>query len=156
MFHRHRIYDTKYESDYDEFDDNCEALISDSDNVREEEPVNMHIRIGNTETKALVDSGSVCTIINKSLANAAVLISQESLWVESPENHDLKAFSNELIKTIGVINPSLKCNKWAAVKVNVTVVEDGHRPIIGQYLFPQPGLFSPKLNNSQMLITTSG
>ena len=48
-----------YDSDYDEFDDNCVAVISDSDNIREGEPVNMHIHIGNTVTKALVDLGSV-------------------------------------------------------------------------------------------------
>ena len=116
MFNRHSIYDANYDSDYDEFDDNCVVLISDSDNIREMEPVNMHICIGNTETKALVDSGSVGTIINNS-------------------------YQTKIIKTIGVINTSVKCSNWAAVKVNVTVVEDGHTPIIGRYLFPQVWTF---------------
>ena len=113
------------------------AVISDSDNIREVEPVNVNIRIGNTEMEALVDSGSVCTIINRILANAVVLISQESFWVQSPENHDLKSFSDELIETIVVINTSMKCNDCAAVNFNVTVVEDGHRPIIGRDLVLQ-------------------
>ena len=106
----------------------------------------MHIRIGKTETKALEDSGSVCTIINRSLPNAVVLNSQESFWVQSPENHDLKTFSNELIKTIGENNTSVKCNDWAAVNFNVTVVED---------LFPQIGFLLTRLNKSQMLIKTN-
>ena len=57
--------------------------------------------------------------------------SKECYWVQSPVFHDLKTFSNELIKTIEVINTSVKCNDWSAINVNVTVVEDDHRPIIG-------------------------
>ena len=101
-------------------------------------PVNLDIRIGNTSTKALVDSGSVGTIINKSLATTVVSECKESFWVQSPEMHELKTFSNDLIKTM--IKTSIKCNDWVAAGVNVTVVEDGHRPIIGQDLFPQLGL----------------
>ena len=43
MMHKHRICDANYDHDYDDFDDNCVAIISDSDNVREVEPVNIHI-----------------------------------------------------------------------------------------------------------------
>ena len=53
--------------------------------------------------------------------------------------HDLKTFSNDLIKTIGVIKTSIKFNDWVATDVNVTVVEDGHRSIIGRDLFPKLG-----------------
>ena len=65
---------------------------------------------------------------------------QESFWVQSPETQELKTFSNELSMTIGVIDTSVRCIDWAAVDVNVTVVEDGHRPIIGRDLFSQLGL----------------
>ena len=54
-------------------DDNCVAVISDSDSLREVQPVNMQILFGNVETKALVDSRSVCTIVNKSIANAVMM-----------------------------------------------------------------------------------
>ena len=89
--------------DSNAFDDNSGAVISDRDNIREVEPVNMHIRFGNTEKKSLVDSKSICTIINKSLADSVVLNCQESYRVQSPENHDLKTFSNIPINTIGVV-----------------------------------------------------
>ena len=72
------IYDANYDSDCDDFDDKCVATISTNDNIREVEPVNVYICIGNTNTKALVDSGSDCIIINKSLANAVVSDCQES------------------------------------------------------------------------------
>ena len=47
--------------------------------------------------------------------------------------------SNPLIKIIGVIKTTIKCNDWVATDVNETVVEDGHRPIIGRDLFPKLG-----------------
>ena len=76
----------------------------------------------------------------RSLANAVLLNSQESFWVQSRETLELKTFSNELIRTIVVITRSVKCNDWAAENVNVTVVEGGHRRIIGRDLFSQLGL----------------
>ena len=102
--------------------------------------MNVNNCIGNTSTKALVDSGCVCTIINKSLANAVVSNCKESFWVQPPEMHELKTFSNDLIKTLGAIKTSVKCNDWVATDVNVTVEEDGLRPIIGRDPFSQVGL----------------
>ena len=64
---------------------------------------------------------------------------KESYWVRSPEIHDLKIFSNDIIKFFGVINTSIKCNDWIATGVDVTVLEDGHRPIIGRDLFSKLG-----------------
>ena len=139
------FYDANYDSDYDDYDDNCVAAISIQTDVREVEPVNLEICVGNTKTRALVDSGSVCTIVNKSLADAVVSECNESYWVQSPEIHDLKTFSNDIIKIVGVINTSIKCNDWIATGVDVTVVEDGHRPIIGRDLFPKLGLSPTQL-----------
>ena len=41
-------YDANYDSDYDDLDDYCVAVISGSDSLREVEPVNLHIHFGNT------------------------------------------------------------------------------------------------------------
>ena len=49
MMQRHSIYDAYYDSDCDDFGDNRFAVISDSDNIREVEPVNMHVGFRNTE-----------------------------------------------------------------------------------------------------------
>ena len=133
------IYDANYDSDYDDYDDNCVAAISIKTDIREVEPVNLDICVGNTKTKALVDSGSVCSIVNKSLADAVVSWCSESYWIESPNIQDLKTFSNDIIKIVGVINTSIKCNDWKATGVDVTVVKDGHRPIIGRDLFQKLG-----------------
>ena len=102
----------------------------------------MHNYFGNTEKNFFSTFGSVCTIINKILTIAVVLNSKKSYWVQSPDFHDLKIFSNELIKTIGEINTMVKCNDWASKNANVRVVrvvENDHRPIIGRILFAQFG-----------------
>ena len=70
MIQKHSIYDANYDSDdansyYDDFDENCVSVISDSENIRQVGPENMLIRFVNTETKALVDLGSLCSIIIK-------------------------------------------------------------------------------------------
>ena len=140
LLQKQSIYDAKYDSDYDDYDDNCVATIPISNDTREVKPVNLDICIGNTSTKALVDSGSVCTIFNRILATTVVSECKEGFWVQSTEMHELNIFSNDLIKTIGVIKTSIKCKDWVAAGVNVKVVEDGHRPIIGRDLFPQLGL----------------
>ena len=72
--------------------------------------------------------------------------------------HDLKIFSNDIIKIVGVIKTSIQCNDWIATGVNVTVVEDGHRPIIGGDLFSKLGFSLTQLkqvaniNQNQCLI----
>ena len=81
LFQKQSIYDADYDSDYDDFNDNCTATISINNDTREVEPLKIDICIGNTKTKALLDSGSVCTIINKSLANTVVSECKGSLWV---------------------------------------------------------------------------
>ena len=82
LLQQQSIYDANYDSDYDDYNDNCVATISIKSDTREVEPVNLDICVGNTKTKALVDSGSVCTIINKSLATTVVSECKESYWVQ--------------------------------------------------------------------------
>ena len=122
------------------------------------EPVNLDICVGNTKTKALVDLGSVCKFINKSLAKTVVSECKGSYWVQSTEMHDVKTFSNDIIKIVGMINISIQCNDWIATGVDVTVVEDGHRPIIGRDPFSKLGFSLTQLkqfaniNQNQCLI----
>ena len=148
LLQQQSIYDVNCDSDYNDYYNKCVAAISIQNNAREVEPVNLDICVGNTKTKALVDSGSVCTIVNKSLADIKVSGCKESYWVQSPEIHDLKIFSNDIIKIVGVINTSIKCYDWIATGVDVTVVEDGHRPIIGRDLFFKAMSFSYSVETS--------
>ena len=66
MLRKYNIYDANDESDCDDLEDYLVAVISNSDSLREIEPVIIQIVFGNIETKALMASENVCTIINKS------------------------------------------------------------------------------------------
>ena len=80
MIRRKSIHDANNDPYYDDFGDNCVAVISCSERVREVEPGNMYIKIENTETEALVDSGSVCTKKNKNSAIDLVMNSKDIYW----------------------------------------------------------------------------
>ena len=81
LLQKQGIYDANYDSDYDDYDDNCVATISINSDTREVEPANLDICIGNTKTKVLVDLGSVCTIVNKSIATTVVSECKQSFSV---------------------------------------------------------------------------
>ena len=51
LLQKQGIYDANYDSDYDDYDDNCVAMISINNDIREVEPVNLDICVGNTKTK---------------------------------------------------------------------------------------------------------
>ena len=65
-------FDPDLESNYSSDEDNRVASVSSVDFTTSVEAVNLPIVFGNTATNVLVDSGSVCTIINESLADSII------------------------------------------------------------------------------------
>ena len=57
-------FDPDLESNYSSDEDNCVATVSSTEFTTSVEALNLPVTIGNTATNVLVDSGSVCTIIN--------------------------------------------------------------------------------------------
>ena len=100
----------------------------------------MQIQFGNIETKPLVHSVSVRNKINNSSANAVIINTKESYRKKTLEFQDRETFSNELLKTIGVINTTVKCKDWIDKNVNAIVVEEEYRFILGRDLFLQLGI----------------
>ena len=99
----------------------------------------MMITIGNTDCDSLLDSGSGCTIINMSLAKEIMYNCLQSQWSEK-EPLELKSFSNDIVKTLGLLKTPVRCNDWKIQKAKITVVADGFRPILGRDLFDQLGI----------------
>ena len=62
-------FDPDLKSNYSSDEDNCVASVSSADFTTSVEAVNLPVVLGNTATNVLVDSGSVCTIKNESLAD---------------------------------------------------------------------------------------
>ena len=99
----------------------------------------MNITIGNTDCDLLLDSGSVCTIINISLAKEIMYNCPQSQWSEK-KPLELKSFSNDIVKPLGTLKTPVRCNDWKIQKAKFTVVADGFRPILGRDLFDQLGI----------------
>ena len=84
-----------YESDYSSGVDRTVALIEND--IEEIEPLNMPIKTGNINTTLLVDSGSACSILNRSLASQVVKSNPRAFWIHEKTSPQLKTFSNEPI-----------------------------------------------------------
>ena len=131
--------------------DDCVAVISSTDLTTSLEAVNLPVIFGNTSANVLVDSGSVCTIINESLANSIISHDSKSKWIHEANPKQLKTFSNEPIHTVGILQTSIQSNNWYANPIEIQIVADGHRSLLGRDLFPALGL-SIQQSNNQMTI----
>ena len=137
------------ESNYSSDEDNCVASVSSVDFSTSVEVVNLPVVFGNTATNVLVDSGSVCTIINESLADLIISQDPNLKWIREANPKQLKTFSNEPIQTLGILQTSIQSNIWYANPIEIQVVADGHRSLLGRDLFPALGLSIQQANNQQ-------
>ena len=87
-----------YEADYSSGEGNTVAVIENA--VEKVEPLNMPIKIGNITTTLLVDSGSACSFLNRSLASQVVQSSPRTFWISEkvPHNFGLSRTSQFLSK----------------------------------------------------------
>ena len=139
------------ESNYYSDEENCVASVSSLDSTTSIEAINLPVVLGNTATNVLVDSGSVCTIVNETLANSIFSQDPNSKWIREAVPKQLKIFSNELIQTLGILQTSIQSNNWYANPIETQVVTDGHRLLLGRDLFPALGL-SIQQSNSQKTV----
>ena len=129
------MYDSNYDSDSDDY----VAAIS-SGSVHQLEPLNVEVQMGEIQTSAMIDSGSAVSIITQSLANKTLRSTNAAKWTESTKKRNLKTFSNEPIKVIGHLETTVVYNQWQDKSAILTVVDDGHKNIIGRDLFTTLGL----------------
>ena len=136
------------ESNYSSDEDNCVASVSSADCTTSIEAINLLVVLGNTATNVLVDSGSVCTIINETLANSIISQDPNSKWIREAVPIQLKTFSNELIQTLVILQTSTQSNNWYANPIEIQVVTDGHRLLLGKDLFPALGISIQQSNST--------
>ena len=130
-----------YESDYSSGEeDNTVAMIESA--VEKVEPLNMLLKIGNINTTQFVDTGSACSILNRSLVSQVVQSSPRAFWIDEtvPPQLYLRTFSNEPIQVEGKIQAPITSKGWVCDSATFTVVADGLRYLIGRDLFDQLGL----------------
>ena len=124
--------------DYSSREDNPVAVIESA--VEKVEPLNMPIKIGNINTTLLVDSGSACSILNRSLASRVVQSSPRAFWISEKVSPQLRTFSNEPIQVEGKIQCPITSKGWTSDSAIFTVVADGLKSLICRDLFDQLGL----------------
>ena len=88
----------------------------------------------------MIDSGSLVSLIKKTLANRILKISPSAKWTTTNHDKDLKTFSNEPIKVLGKLTTKVTYNDWTCKAASLTVVEDGHKLIVGRDLFNSLGI----------------
>ena len=133
------------ESNYSSDEDNFVAVISSTDSATSVDATNLPVTLGNTSTNVLVDSGSVCTIINESLANSIISHDPKSKWIREANPKQLKTFSYEPIHTVRILQTSIQSSNWYANPIEIQVVADGRD------LFPALG-FSIHQSSNQVTI----
>ena len=133
-------FDPDFESNYSSDENNCVASVSSADFTTSVEAVNLPVVLGNTATNVLLDSGSVYTIINESLADSIISQDPNLKRIREANTKQLKTFSNEPIQTLGILQTSIQSNNWYANPIEIQVVTDGHRSLLGRNLFPALGL----------------
>ena len=100
------------------------------------EPKNTILQIGNTQVALLIDSGSVCSILNESLAVKVINNSTPARWVTTaPAQEQLLTFANAPIPVIGMMQTPEEKNGWRIEDAEFVVFRDGLKPLIGRDLF---------------------
>ena len=134
-----QLYDQVYGSHYDSDSDDYEASIS-FDSATQLEPLNNKTQFGKVQANAMVDSGSVVSLITKKLANRILRITPSAKCVTTKKNKDLKIFSSEPIKVLGQPATMVTYNDWTCKEAHLTVVADWHKIIMWRDLFNCLGL----------------
>ena len=88
----------------------------------------------------MIDSGSICNLITKILANEILKITPSLRWIPKIRDKGLITFSNEPIKVFGKIANKIIYNEWICEDARLRVVEDGPKLIIGGEFFSRLGL----------------
>ena len=120
-------------SDYYSSDDNMVASIAST--TVQIEPKNTILQIGNTRVGFLIESGTVCSILNESLTTEVINNSTLARSLTTVPAQELKTFAKEPIPIIGMMQTPVDRKGWRIEVAEFVVVKDGLKPLIGRYLF---------------------
>ena len=78
--------------------------------VHQLEPLNAKVPFGEVQANAMIDPGSVVSLITKTLANRIFRTTPSAKWITTKERRKLKCFSNEPIKVLGNLEKTVTYN----------------------------------------------
>ena len=105
------------------------------DSAHQLEPLNAKIQFGERQANAMIDFGSVVSLITKTLANRILRTSPSAKWIAEKEWREIKASSNEPIKVLGHFETTVTFSNWTCKDARLTIVEDGYKIIVWRDLF---------------------
>ena len=103
-------------------------------------PLNMPIKIVNISTTLLCDSGSACSIFNRSILSQVVKGIPHAFWIKGNVSLHFRTFWNEPIRIEGKVRAPIASNSWTSISAAFTVAADALNYLISWYLFDQLGL----------------
>ena len=86
------------------------------------------------------DLEQIFIIITKTIFKIILKATLTSRWIISIDKNDLEPFSNEPIKVLGKLATSVTQNEWTCEDARLSVVDCGHKNIIGRVTFKSLGL----------------
>ena len=131
-------YNPRCESDYDSSYDNMVASIAST--TVQIEHKNAILQIGITKVGLLIESGSVCSILNESLATEVISNSTLAQWLTKTPPQELKTFANEPIPVMGIMQAPAESKGSRIEDAEFVVLRDGLKPLIGRDLFADLGI----------------
>ena len=111
------------------------------------EPKNTIVQIGNTNVGLLIDSGSVCSILKKSLAREIINNSTLALCLTATPAKGLTTIPNEPIPVIGMMQTLVAFNGWRMEDAEFIVVRNGLQPLNARDLFDALGVSATQTLN---------
>ena len=102
-------------------------VASIASNTIQINPKNKDLQIGNTKVGLLIDSGSVCRVLNESLATEVVNNSTLARRRTTAPAQDLKTFANEPIPVIGMMQALIESNGCQIEDAEFVVVKEGQK-----------------------------
>ena len=105
------------------------SLVTQQNNSKQ---LSAKIQSGKITANSMINSGSVCSIITKTLTNKILQSNQSAQWITSKCGKDLKTISTEPIKVFGKIVTTIVYSDWICEEALLPVVEDGHKLMIGR------------------------
>ena len=83
----------------------------------------------------MVDTGSVVSLITKRIAQEIESHDSSAWWRRQPNSLKLKSFNISPIKNLGTLYCEVQKNGWNSGRVDLIVVSNSYRAIIGRDLF---------------------
>ena len=105
-----------------------------------EDPKYLFVKIGNSKNNIMVDTGSVVSPITKRIAQEMQSHDSSAEWSGQPNSMNPKSFNISPIKNLGTLYCDVQSEGWNSGRVDLIVVSNSYRAIIGRDLFKNLGL----------------